>query len=141
MTTQTIHDGEVDVGTAHSFGSRSDDRAADDRRDVCCATADVYYHRTAFLIERNAAADCSRLSFFDLVHAADARFFSGGEQSALLDLGDFGEHAHDRAAAEVRNTAACFPDEVVQHRARTFKVSHHAIDERGNTSDVARLAG
>src|ERR1044071_4372299 len=140
MTTQTIHDGDVDIGTAHSFSARSDNRTTDDRGDVCCTATDVYHRRGFFIIDWHTRADSRCLSFFDHIHATDARFFSGGEQSALFDLGDFGEYAHDRAAAEVRNTAACFPDEVVQHRARSFEVRHHTIDERSNNGDVARFA-
>src|SRR6185503_9575564 len=79
MTTQTIHDGDVDVGTAHSFSARSDNRTADDRGDVCCTTTDVYHRRGFFIIDRNTGADSRRLSFFDHVYATDARFFSSGE--------------------------------------------------------------
>src|SRR5260370_37850693 len=40
----------------------------------------------------------------------------------------------------MRNTTSCLTHEVVEHRARSFKVGHNAIDQRRNDRDVARLS-
>ena len=58
----------------------------------------------------------------------------------MLDLRHFRQHAHNRAAAKVRHTASRFPDEVIQHRARSFEVSNDAVDQRRDHCDVARFA-
>jgi hypothetical protein len=69
-----------------------------------------------------------------------ACFFSSREQRALFDLRHFGKHAHDRATAEMRHTASCFPDEVVQHCPGSFEISYHAVNERSDHRDIACLA-
>src|SRR6185436_16987806 len=51
MTTQSVHDGDVDVGAAHPFSTRSDDRSTDDCGNVCCTTADIYHCGRLFIID------------------------------------------------------------------------------------------
>src|SRR5262245_47488405 len=103
MTTQAVHDREIDIRAAHSFGARSYDRAANDRCDIRCTTADVDNRRRMFIGDRNAGADRGSLTFFNHIDAAYACFFSSGEERSLLHLSHFGEHAHYCAAAEMRN--------------------------------------
>src|SRR6185369_4005608 len=92
------------------------------------------------IVERNARADCSRLAFFNHVNTTDTRLFSSRQQRTLLYLRYFRKHAHDRAAAEVRKTAARCPDEVVEHGPRSFKIGDDTVNERRNHGDIARLA-
>ncbi len=140
MASQTIHDRDIDVGTADSFRTRRDDRSADDGGDVRGAAADIHDRRGVFIVDRNSGANRRRLSFLDHVDATDARLFSSGKQRALFNLSHFRKHAHNCAPTEMRCAAACFPDEVVQHRSRSLKIGDDAVNERRQHRDVARFA-
>src|SRR5215212_2755220 len=91
------------------------------------------------VVNRNSGADGSSLAFFDHVHTTYACLFSSSEKRTLLDLRHFGQHAHYCATAKVRGTAACFSDEVVQHRPRSLKIGNDAVNQRSDDSDIARL--
>ena len=64
----------------------------------------------------------------------------GRKQRAPFDRRDISENAHQRAAAEMRETAACFAHKMGQHLFGSFEVGNDTIEQRCDDADSTRLA-
>src|ERR1044072_382460 len=122
MTAHVVDDGRVDIRAANSLRTSAHNLATRDDGDVSRATADIDNSRSTRLIGADAATERGRESFLNHSHATDVCVLRSTEQCASLHGGDVGKHTHQRATAEMRQTAACFANKVGQHFPGSLEV-------------------
>lgn len=132
-------DGFVEAVAADADGFGVDNTVEGNQGDLGSAAADVYDHRAAGLLDRQAGADGGSHRLFDQEHLAGAGAQGGFADGPALNLGGLARHADQHAWAGLQEAVLVdLVDEVLQHLLADAEIRDHAVFHRTDGGDVAR---
>src|SRR5690349_2411365 len=140
MAPHVIDNRSVDIRTSDPVGTRTNNLAACNDRDVRRPAADIDDGGSVRVVRTDAATESRRQSFFDHADPTNARVLRRGEQRASLNRRDIREDTHQRTTTEAREAAAGLAHEVSEHLLRSFEIRDDAVKHRRDHGDATRLA-
>ena len=127
LALQVLHDRFVHLIAGDAHGTRVNDAAHGDDRDVRRAAADVHDHVAGRLFDRQARADGRSHGLLHQINFAGARAIRGVLHRALFHRRNFAGHSDDDARMHQHAAVVRLLNKIRQHFFGDFEVGDDAV--------------
>ena len=137
---QVIHDSFVHLISGHAHGTRVNDAAQRNHRNVRCAAANVDHHVAAGLGDGQSGADRRYHGLLDQMHFAGLGAIGRIHDRAFFHLRNLRRDTNHDARMHQHLAVVRLLNEIVQHLLGDLEIGNHAVFHGLNGDDVAGRA-